>query len=105
MLASSATEADHEVGEFALDEALYMSIDELVGIVEEFEYFAIVFEELDYLFVETGEVFVVLVFAWIVDCTTIEHIASAIASHIVWYTFFVSETVDFDLKFALWIHL
>ena len=104
MLTACTTETYHEICEFTLDKTLYVSINEFVGIVEEFEYLAIVLEEFDDLFVKTCKMLIMLVFARIVDGTTVEHITTTVACHIVWNTFFIGKTIDFDLKFALWSH-
>lgn len=79
VLASCASEGEHQVGESAVDIALYVCVGKLVYAVEEGEYLSVVLKEADDGLVQSGELLVRLVSTWIVGGTTVEDVASAIA--------------------------
>ena len=79
VLASCASEGEHQVGESAVDIALYVCVGKLVYAVEEGEYLSVVLKEADDGLVQSGELLVRLVTSGIVSGTTVEDVASAIA--------------------------
>ena len=54
-----------------------------MAMVEESEYFAVVFEEAYHIGVEACKGFVTLVFAGVVDSPAIENISAAVAGYVV----------------------
>ena len=60
-------------------------------MVEESEYFAVVFEEAYHIGIEACKGFVALVFAGVVDSPAIENISAAVAGYVVGNAFFVGE--------------
>ena len=48
-------------------------------MIEETEYFAIFFQESDYRFIQSGERFVTLILAGIIQCATVKHKSATIA--------------------------
>jgi hypothetical protein len=93
VLAAGAAEGNLEVGEAALEEALYVMIYQPVNGLQETEYLAVGFEEVDDGLVEAGEGFVLVVLTGVVRRATIEHIAASVAAIIVRYTFFEGKRV------------
>ena len=93
MLTAGATKGDLEVGEAAFEEALDVMIYQSVNGLEETEYLAVGFEEINDRLIEAGEGFVLLVLTGVMGRATIEHIAASVATIIVRYTFFEGKRV------------
>ena len=82
MLASCASEGEHQVGESAVDISLNVRVGKLIYAVEEGEYLSVVLKEADDGLVQSGELLVRLVTSGIVSGTTVEDVATAIAGRI-----------------------
>lgn len=80
VLTAGAAEGDLEVGEAALEEALYVMIYQPVNGLEETEYLAVSFEEVDDGLVEAGEGFVLVVLTGVVSRATIEDVTASVAT-------------------------
>ncbi len=63
VLSAGAAEADRQIGEAAFHVALHGSVDKGVGMLQEYGYLAVVFQEADNGFVQSREGFVTLVLA------------------------------------------
>jgi hypothetical protein len=94
VLAAGAAEGDLEVGEAALEEALDVMIYQPVNGLEETEYLAVGFEEVDDGLVEAGEGFVLVVLTGVVGRAAIEDVTASVVRLIVRYTFFEGKRVD-----------
>ena len=70
VLSAGAAEADRQIGEAAFHVALHGSVDKGVGMLQEYGYLAVVFQEADNGFVQSREGFVTLVLAKLVTFTT-----------------------------------
>ena len=66
VLSAGAAEADRQIGEAAFHVALHGSVDKGVGMLQEYGYLAVVFQEADNGFVQSREGFVTLVLAGVV---------------------------------------
>ena len=80
MLATRASEAEHQTGETALDVAQNVGIGQLIHALEEGEYLSVILQKADDGFVQSGLVLVRLVSAGVVSASAVEHIAAAIAA-------------------------
>ena len=94
VLATGAAESDLEVGEAAFEETLDVMIYQSVHRLQETEYLAVSFEEINDRLIEAGERFILVVLTGVVSRATIEHIAASVATIIVRYTFFERKRVD-----------
>lgn len=93
MLTTGAAKGDLEVGEAALEEALDVMIYQPVNGLEETEYLAVGFEEVNDRLVEAGEGFVLVVLTGVMGRATIEHIAASVATIIGGDAFFEGKRV------------
>ena len=98
MLSTGATKRKHQVGEAPLYVAFHMSIGQSVDAVEEGQYLAVVFQELDDRFIQTRQLLIRLVAAGVVDGATIEDVATAIARCVLGDAAFVGEGEDADCQ-------
>ena len=94
MLTARTAEAEHQVGKAALQVSLDMSVGQLIYTLEEGENLAIILEETDNRFVDTGKFLVRLVSTGVVRATAVEDIAAAIAACILGDTLAERETED-----------
>ena len=94
VLATGAAETDLQVRETALEEALHVRIDQGIDMVQEAEDLAVLLQELNDGFIETGQLFEPLVLPRIVHTPAVEHIPSPIPGRILRNAFFERETVD-----------
>lgn len=78
VLAAGAAEGDLEVGEAAFEEALDVMIYQPVNGLEETEYLAVGFEEVDDGLVEAGEGFVLVVLTGVVGRAAIEDVTASV---------------------------
>lgn len=79
VLTTGAAEGDLEVSEAALEEALYVMIYQPVNGLQETEYLAVGFEEVDDGLVEAGKGFVLVVLTGVVGRATIEDVTASVA--------------------------
>ena len=93
VLAAGAAEGNLEVGEAAFEEALDVMIYQSVNGLQETEYLAVGFEEVDDGLVEAGEGFVLVILTGVVCRAAIEDVAASVATIIVRYTFFEGKRV------------
>ena len=101
VLTTGTAEAEHEGGEATLDITAHMGIGEFIDAVEEGEDLTIILQEADDGLVETGELLVRLVAAGVVGGTTVEHIATAIATLVLRDSLAIGEAEDLDYQGAL----
>jgi hypothetical protein len=93
VLTAGAAEGDLEVGEAAFEEALDVMIYQPVNRLQETEYLAVGFEEVDDGLVEAGEGFVLLVLTGVVGRAAIEDVAASVATIIGGDAFFEGKRV------------
>jgi hypothetical protein len=79
VLTSCTSEADHQVGKTPLLVSCDRRIDKVVAVIQKANHLAVVFKKCDHLLIETCKRFVSIVFAGIIDCTTVKNKAAAIA--------------------------
>ena len=101
VLATGTSKANHEVAESTFHVSFYGSIDQCIGIFEEWEDFTIVFQELDDRLIQSGKWFVAFVLSRVVYRTAIEYKATTIAGRVVRNAFLVGKAHDLDGKLAL----
>ena len=80
VLAAGAAEGDLEVGEAAFEEALDVMIYQPVNGLQETEYLAVGFEEVDDGLVEASEGFVLLVLTGVMGRAAIEDVTASVAT-------------------------
>ena len=66
VLASCAAEAEHQAGEAALDVAAHVMVGQFIDAIEELQYLAIVFQKADDRRIQSRELLVGLITAWVV---------------------------------------
>jgi hypothetical protein len=93
VLAAGAAEGDLEVGEAAFEEALDVMIYQPVNGLQETEYLAVGFEEINDRLVEAGERFVLVVLTGVMGRATIEDVAASVATTIGGDAFFEGKRV------------
>lgn len=96
MLAASAAEREHEVGEATLEVTFDMMVGQTVNAIEEGEDLTIVLEETDDRLIQASELFVSLITTRVVRGTTVEDIATTVAALILRDAAFVGEGEDAD---------
>ena len=94
VLAAGAAEADLQVREIALKEALHVRIDQSIDMVQEAEDLTVLLQELYDGFIEAGQLLEPLVLPRIMHAPAIEHIPSPIPGRILRNAFLEGETVD-----------
>ena len=94
MLTARTSEGEHQRCETSLDISAHMCISQLINALQEGENLAIVFEESDDGFVESGELFVGFVTSGVMRTAAVEHISSAIARLVIRDPLAVRETID-----------
>ena len=101
VLTACTSETKHQTCEASLDVSAYMCIGKLVNIVEEREYFAIIFKESDYGFVKSGKLLVRVVTTRIMGGAAIKNVSSAVSALIFRYSLSVREAVHRNNQRAL----
>ena len=91
VLATSTAKAYHQVGEVALLVSLYRLVDHGIDMNEPLVDGALLLEELDYVIVEAGEGFVLVILARVVKCAAVKYIATAVARWVVGNAFLVGK--------------
>ena len=91
VLTSCASECEHEIGESSLEIAFDVCVGEAVDGVEEGEDLAIFFEETYDGLVESCEVLIGFVAAWVVGAAAVEDVASSVAGGVFRYAALVGE--------------
>ena len=101
VLASRATEANHQVGESPVHIAFDGSVHNFVSMLQEAGNLSVFFEEADHRFVQSGKMVVTFVLAGVVDGAAVEDKPAAIAARIVGNTFFIgkADNLDFERMF------
>ena len=94
VLPTGTTEGDLEVGEIPFDEALYMMIDECIDGLEESEDLAILFQKIDDGLIQSGHLFVLIVFTGVMGRTAVKDITASVAGLIRRDASFKGERVD-----------
>ena len=94
VLPAGTTEGDLQIGEIAFDESLYMMINECIDGLEESEDLAILFEEIDDGLIQSGHLFVLIVFTGVMGRTAVKDITAAVAGLIRRDASFKGERVD-----------
>ena len=94
VLAAGTAEADLQVREAALKEALHVRIDQGVDVVQEAEDLAVLLQEPNDGFVQAGQLLEPLVLPRIMHAPAVEHIPSPIPGRILGYALPERETVD-----------
>ena len=82
VLASGASETEHQRGEATLDITAHMGISQLIHRVKEGEYLAVILKESDYRLVETSEFLIRLITSWIMSAAAVEDVSSAVARRV-----------------------
>ena len=98
VLSAGAAEADRQIGEAAFHVALHGSVDKGVGMLQEYGYLAVVFQEADNGFVQSREGFVTLVLAGVVHSAAVEDKTSTVARRIFGDAFLVGKAHHLDGK-------
>ncbi len=75
VLSASASETNLKMGELPLNEAFDMVIDKVIDVVQELCDSAVILKEFYDLLVESRELTVMLVLAWIVDGAAVKDVA------------------------------
>ena len=101
MLTARATEREHQRSKTTLQIPLHVGIGEFVNAVEEGRDFAVIFEEANHGFVESGELFVGLVTPRIMRRAAVEDIAAAVAALVLGNAFFIGKTEDPNHEFSV----
>ena len=96
VLTARAAKREHQRGKTALQIAFDVGVGEFVNAFEEGCDFAVVFEKANHGFVESSELFVGFVTAWVVGRTTVENVAAAVAAFVIGNAFFVGKTEHAD---------
>lgn len=91
VLAACAAKRKHQVGKSAPQVACDVGVGQLIYVVEEGKYLAVVLKEFDDRSVQSREFFVGFVAARIVCAAAVEYIASAVAAFVVGDAFLVAE--------------
>ena len=94
VLSAGATESDLQVGEIALDEPLHVMVDKGIDGVQEGEYLAVRFEEVDDGLVQAREGLVLLVLTRVMGRTAVEHIPATVTGGIFRSSLSKGERVD-----------
>ena len=101
VLAARTAEADGQVGEATLHISFHRSVDQAVDMLQEGGDFAVVLQEADDGFVQSGEGLVAFVLAGIVHGPAVEDEAAAVARRIFRDAFLVGKAGDLDYEAAL----
>ena len=80
MLATRASESEHQVGEAALEITLHMMICQPIDALQEREYLPVFLKETYYRLIQTRQLLVCLITAWVVSASAVEDISSAVAA-------------------------
>ena len=96
VLASSAAEREHQVGESALDESLHMEVGQTIDALQKIEQFAVLFQKVDDGLVESRQLLVLLVTTWVVGAAAVEHISASIARRVLGESSLEGETRHID---------
>jgi hypothetical protein len=91
MLTTSATKGHLQVGEVTFDKPRHVMVDKGIDGVQESQYLAVLFEEVDDGLVETGESLVLLVLTGVVRTTAVEDVTASVAGSIGRNTLFIRE--------------
>ena len=94
VLAARAAEGEHEAGESALQIACHVCVGQGIDALEEGEDFAIVLEEFYHGGIQSRQLLVGLVAAWVVRAAAVEHVASAVAALVGGDALLVAEAED-----------
>ena len=98
MLSAGASEADLQVRELSLYEALHVVVHKIIDVVQELRDSPVVLKERDDFLVQSGELTVMLVLARVVDRTAIEDVTASVACRVNRNPFLVGETEDLDFQ-------
>ena len=91
MLTTCAAKANRKIGKTSLYVTLHAGIYQGIDMIQESEYLAIFFEELDDWFVESDKRFVAIILAGIVDSAAVEHEAATITCGIIGDAFLIGK--------------
>ena len=80
VLATRTAKAEHQRGKSTLDIAAYMGIRQLIDAVQEGKYLTIVLQEADDGLIETCQLLVRLITAWVVRATAVKDVTATIAA-------------------------
>src|SRR5574344_100375 len=93
VLAAGTTEAEHQVGEAALDVAFHVCISQTIYIVEEGKYLTVILKEAYHRFVQSRKFLIRFVTAGIMGAAAVEDIAATIARLILRDSLAEGETI------------
>ena len=96
MLTARAAKREHQRGKTTLQIAFDVGVGEFVNAFEKGRDFAVVFEEANHGFVESSELFVGFVTAWVVGRATVENVTTTVAAFVFGNAFFVGKTEHAD---------
>ena len=94
VLTAGTTEGDLEIGEIAFNEALHMMIDEGIDGLEEGEDLPILFEKIDDGLIETGHLFILIVFTGVMGGPAVKDITTSVSAFILRDASFKGERVN-----------
>ena len=98
VLTACAAEADHKAIESALHVCLHMRIHYPIGMLKETEHLTVVLKESYYRLVSSGQFLIWFISSRIVDRPAVEHVSSAVAGRVIWYSFLEREAAYLDFK-------
>ena len=94
MLTTRTAKREHQRREATLYISTHVSISQLIHGIEEGQNFSVVLQETDDGLVESCQLLIGLITAWVMRRTTIEDVATAIAGLVLRNTFSIRETED-----------
>ena len=100
VLSAGAAKTEHQAAESPLNIALHMGIGQSVHMIQECQYFAIFLQKILYGLVSSGQLFVLFIFARVVNPAAVEHISASVTGIVSRYSFFVGETENFHCQFS-----
>ena len=79
MLTAGATKTEHQRGESALDISVHVMIGQCIDMIQELQYLAIILQESDDRFIQTGQLLIRLISSRIVGASAIKHITTSVS--------------------------
>lgn len=89
MLSAGASKAEHQRREAAFYIPLDVFVGQSVHALQEFQYLAIVLEEAYHWLVQSRQLLVRLITAWVVCASTVKNISSTVACRVLGNTFLI----------------
>ena len=80
MLTTRTAEREHQRGKATLDISAHVGIGEFIDRIEESQDLTVVLQESDHRFIESRQLLIWLITAWVMSAATVEDIATTIAT-------------------------